>query len=194
MYSVSFEATINIGWQRPCEKSFLPADTYIGEVRLVGGTAAHEGRVEIYYENEWGTLCDKHWDLNDARVICRQLGHNGAYRIYDGRYFGEGTGPILSQMDCDGDESFWLHCNFSGWNTTGCEHRHDSGVTCSHLGMDNIKMEFKVPEPNVFLCLLCRSCTDSIRDSFLGFLHCPLVVFCSVFFFKPFNLIEAVVV
>jgi len=46
-----------------------------GELRLVGGTTKHQGRVEICYNNQWGTVCDDSWSNIDARVVCRQLGH-----------------------------------------------------------------------------------------------------------------------
>jgi deleted-in-malignant-brain-tumors protein 1 len=53
-----------------------PANPY--PVRLVGGTRSNEGRVEIYYNGEWGTICDDHWTLVEAGIVCRELGFPGA--------------------------------------------------------------------------------------------------------------------
>ena len=57
-------------------KYFLTVCT-TGGIRLVGGTSALEGRVEVCNNNQWGTVCDDFWGTTDANVACRQLGFSG---------------------------------------------------------------------------------------------------------------------
>ena len=46
-------------------------------VRLVAGPDVNEGRLEVCYNNQWGTVCDRGFDRNDARSACRQAGYSG---------------------------------------------------------------------------------------------------------------------
>lgn len=51
---------------------------YSGEIRLVGGTSASEGYVEIYFNGEWGKVCSNMMSGGEANVVCRQLGYEHA--------------------------------------------------------------------------------------------------------------------
>ena len=50
---------------------------YPGMVRLQGGTYSNQGRVEVYCNGQWGTICDNGFDSGDANTICKQLGYTG---------------------------------------------------------------------------------------------------------------------
>jgi len=45
-----------------------------GQVRLTNGATPREGRVEVCYYNQWGTVCDDAFGFFEAKVICKQLG------------------------------------------------------------------------------------------------------------------------
>jgi len=46
----------------------------VASVRLAGSNLPREGRLEIYYSGQWGTVCDDYFDQFDASVACLQLG------------------------------------------------------------------------------------------------------------------------
>ena len=58
------------------------SNPYSGMIRLQGGNYSNEGRVEVYCNGQWGTICDNGFGTNDAQIICKQLGYNYHYR-YD---------------------------------------------------------------------------------------------------------------
>ena len=102
-------------------------------IRLVGGSIWYEGRVEVNYNGEWGTVCDEGWDYTEAWVVCRQLGF-GSYsgRPIGSAYFGEGLGSILfHNVTCNGYESTLLSCNHGLGSSENCSHSQDAGVICS---------------------------------------------------------------
>ena len=101
-------------------------------VQLVNSDgASHQGRVEIFYRGQWGTICGDRWDLADAAVVCKQLGFTGAQDFDDTAQYGEGTGKIwLDNLECTGSESSLNDCGHNGWGIHDCEHSHDVGVVC----------------------------------------------------------------
>ena len=101
-----------------------------GDVRLVGGSTDLEGRVEIYHNSEWGTVCDDRFASDDAAVVCRQLGLTGGEARREAA-FGEGTGTIwMDDVQCDGTESRLADCLTVGWGVHNCRHSEDVGVSC----------------------------------------------------------------
>ena len=101
-------------------------------MKLAGGLNASEGRVEILYNGQWGTVCDNNWDYNDAKVVCQQLGWPDAVSAVQGSSrFGQGTGTIwLDDVACSGEESELRNCQHAGWGINTCNHDHDAGVVC----------------------------------------------------------------
>ena len=89
------------------------------------------GRVEIFYQGKWGTVCDDNWDLNDAKVVCRQLGFLGVKSALQGNKVVDGSGQIwLDNVACTGSEQLLTNCSHGGWGIHNCDHGEDAGVEC----------------------------------------------------------------
>ena len=104
-------------------------------VRLVGGKSYDEGRVEVYYNGQWSTVCNYGWDDTDASVVCKQLGFGSSgTAILDAQVFGSGTGVIfLSSVQCSHNDTTLSSCGHLGVTTTmcRCDHYRDAGVSCN---------------------------------------------------------------
>ena len=102
-------------------------------IRLVGGSSYNEGRVEVYYNGEWGTVCDYGWDDTDAGVVCKQLGFGSSGTAIGSASFGQGSGPIwLDSVTCTGNEAILARCGHLGVGVARlCNHSQDAGIRCT---------------------------------------------------------------
>jgi len=97
------------------------------ELRISGGS--NRGRLEIFHDGQWGTICDDAFDMDDANVACRQMGYVGATEAI--QRFGGGSDPIwFDNVGCTGGESSLDDCDHNGWESHNCNHNEDVGVEC----------------------------------------------------------------
>ena len=109
-----------------------------GSLRLSGHDSLAAGRVEIFYNNQWGTICDDAWDINDANVVCRQLRFPKASRAFRGAHHNQGSGPIwMDDVVCSGSESYLYDCRHRGWGNHDCTHSRDASVECFPIRLAN---------------------------------------------------------
>ncbi|XP_048104685.1 adhesion G protein-coupled receptor E3-like isoform X1 [Alosa alosa] len=110
------------------------AEVVCSAVRLVNGPNRCAGRVEVFHNGEWGTVCHDFWDMTDAKVVCKELGCGEAIEAPKDAHFGEGSGQIwLDDMLCTGNESTLMSCGHQRLGTHNCGHHRDAGAVCSEL-------------------------------------------------------------
>ena len=140
------------------EGAIVREDCRDGDIRLVNGSNRLEGRVEVCFNNVWGTICDERFNSDDALVICNQLSlpfesmhvmnvqttqqcSNLTIIIITiiigsvaltGAFFGRGDGPIfIESLTCEGNERSILGCNEINMRRGMCTHDRDVSVRCT---------------------------------------------------------------
>jgi len=73
----------------------IPANTPRIQLRLAGDKRKHnEGRVEVFYDGAWGTVCDDDFSIHNAQVVCRELGYLEAVSWSPSSKYGKGEGRV----------------------------------------------------------------------------------------------------
>ncbi|XP_055466005.1 lysyl oxidase homolog 2-like [Psammomys obesus] len=121
----------------------VPSDVVKIQVRLAGQKRKHnEGRVEVYYEGQWGTVCDDDFSIHAAHVVCREVGYVEAKSWTASSSYGPGEGPIwLDNTHCTGKEATLAACSSNGWGVSDCKHTEDVGVVCSEKRIPGFKFD-----------------------------------------------------
>jgi len=103
-------------------------------VRLVEGSSFNEGRIEVYYNGEWGTVCSNGWDDSDSSLVCAQLGFKLSKTLKEPM---PGTGRVfLDNVICSSNDMVLANCGHYGVGiTTNCDHSKDVAIKC--YGMHN---------------------------------------------------------
>ena len=127
-YSSSCNGTTDLASCLLPQLSKLYTDLSI-PVRLVGGREPSRGRVEVFYDGEWTTVCNEGWSWDDSKIVCRMLGYSDGNTL-DSMFIEGGHGAQkMSNMRCTGNEDSLLACPFDR-PSRGCDHFKDAGVRC----------------------------------------------------------------
>ncbi|XP_029437982.1 scavenger receptor cysteine-rich type 1 protein M130-like [Rhinatrema bivittatum] len=113
----------------------------ISRVRLVNGRHSCEGRVEVYYNNTWGTVCDHDWDIRDAAVVCRQVGCGPAMEATAEAGASTNSGPVwMDNVFCSGTESDLSLCGSQMLLQNQCNSSQRARVRCSSSGISDMRL------------------------------------------------------
>ncbi|XP_019855599.1 PREDICTED: deleted in malignant brain tumors 1 protein-like isoform X1 [Amphimedon queenslandica] len=124
----SYDATVY------CYTTRIWSSPYTGMLRLQGGIYSNQGRVEVYCNGQWGTICDDGFDSTDARTVCKQLGYS-SYSRYDHLALpGNQSKPIWSTYFSSTSSSTCFNSRNScpSSSITSCSHSEDVTVACSY--------------------------------------------------------------
>ena len=128
----------------------------------------NEGRVEVYHNGAWGTVCNDMWDIDDANVVCRQLGYSRAMSAHGRAAFGAGSDPIhYNDVACSGCEARLADCPHNAIGQHDCGHDDNAGVVCEGTNK------------YIAIQLNCFKCSVYVQLFIINTLYAT----CTVFFF-----------
>ncbi|XP_060788367.1 scavenger receptor cysteine-rich type 1 protein M130-like isoform X2 [Neoarius graeffei] len=147
--------------------------TLTQRIILRGSTHPCEGRLEVYYKQQWGLVGHHKWEPKNGEVVCKSLdcGDHVASGILYHNY--KNLPPLttfwMDEIMCNGTEDKLWKCNFSGWNVTQCQNDNYVSVKCSgNISLTLIRngvadvcagvVQFTSPSGNV------NTCTEINKD------------------------------
>ena len=113
------------------------------DIRLNGGY--NYGRVEIFHNGTWGTVCDQnYWTRKSSSVVCSQLGFTYAANYFYGRnQVIYDSAPVWLAIRCSGNESSIFQC-YNSWQENSCSYYKHFGVRCSSQGTYSVPEIFNI--------------------------------------------------
>lgn len=101
-------------------------------IRLVNGTSSCSGRVEVYHNAEWGTICDDRWGIPEVIVACHEMNCGNPIAATYKSFYGQGKDQVwMDDVECTGQEKSLADCSHRGFGEHDCDHSEDAGITCS---------------------------------------------------------------
>ena len=95
----------------------------------------------MFYAGVWGAISSSNWDINDATVVCRQLGYSaGAEVALKNGVYSLVSGPVwITNLQCSGSESNVMECVHDGLGNKTEIQRRDStaSVICKNSPLSN---------------------------------------------------------
>ncbi|KAJ8956326.1 hypothetical protein NQ318_015064, partial [Aromia moschata] len=164
---------------RQDEKDCKPED-FNYSVKLAGTKVPSEGRLVIKAFGKTGYVCDDKFGIEDANVVCRELGFSlGAAEFKGGSYYAKDlrenrTLYMMDDLECHGNETTLLDCNFSGWGVHNCLNGEIAGVLCKTPQTKCGKGHWKCDTGNecVPISFVCDGLYDCTDNSDEGAQHC----------------------
>ncbi|XP_064392916.1 phosphatidylinositol phosphatase PTPRQ-like isoform X3 [Halichondria panicea] len=149
-----------------------------GEVRLADGPSSREGRVDICVNRRWYTPCQDNWEIEETRVVCRELGFcQQGGSLVTGQSYQRYIPWDVNEVNCTGDEATLSNCSVI-YPSSNCDTFVGAGVSCYSIPNIPTNVEITGVNLNPYSIQVTWSppdmsnCTDVDRYRIVCYDHC----------------------
>ena len=106
------------------------------DIRLTSldGAGSNGGRLEVYHNGQWGTVCSHGWTDTESSVVCKELGYSTGTQFKGDTYTGCNISVLAADVHCNGEETTFQEC-IHGWDAHGEMHNCSAfeavGIICT---------------------------------------------------------------